>query len=129
MAKKGANTGEIYRWIDKNGKVQYSADVPEDRRATAKKVDTRSNIVSSRVPASIQGAPAPEPSQASSAVRKPVTEREKCEAAWQVYRAAEACFAQYRQSTAGGAGNKAGSRVSSEAQQTCPALIEPAACR
>lgn len=127
--KKPASKGEIYRWVDKNGKVQYSADVPEDRLSTARRVDTRSNIVSSRVPASIQGAPNVAPTTNSPGVRIPVSEREKCEAAWQAYRAAEACFAQYRQSTAGGAGNKAGSRVSEEAQQKCPALIEPASCR
>lgn len=135
VAKKPANTGEIFRWVDKNGKVQYSADVPEDRRATARKVDTRSNIVSSRIPASIQGAPQPIPDRGAAPdagaanARQPITARDKCEAAWQAYRSAELCFAQYRQSTAAGAGSRAGSRVSTEAQATCPALTEPAACR
>lgn len=133
--KKPANTGEIFRWIDSKGKVQYSSEVPEDRRSTARKVDTRTNIVSSRVPASIQGEPQPPPQpqsalgEAAPAARQPITERDKCEAAWQAYRAAEQCFAQYRQSTAGGVGNKAGSKVSAEAQEKCPSLTEPQTCR
>lgn len=128
--RKPANTGEIYRWVDKNGKVQYSADVPEDRRSTARKVDTRSNIVSSQVPASISGAPAPAPTQdAAPAARQPTTEREKCEAAWQQYNAAQACFARYRQGTAGGAGKKSGVNVSPEAEEKCQNIAEPAACR
>jgi hypothetical protein len=129
-ATRPANTGEIYRWVDKNGKVQYSADVPEDRRATAKRVDTRSNIVSSRVPASIGGAPAPEPAaDAAPVARQPITEREKCEAAWQRYNEAQACFARFRQGTAGGAGNRARGNVAAAAQENCQNLPEPAACR
>jgi Domain of unknown function (DUF4124) len=128
--RKPSNTGEIYRWVDKNGKVQYSADVPEDRRSTAKKIDTRGNIVSSRVPASIGGAPAPAPlDDAAPAARKPVTEREKCEAAWQEYNAAQACFARYRQGTVAGAGKKSGVNVSPEALENCQNIAEPAACR
>ena len=129
--KKPANTGEIFRWVDKNGKVQYSADVPEDRRATARKVDTRSNIVSSQVPASISGAaaPNPTPADAQSTARQPTTEREKCEAAWQQYNAAQACFARFRQGTAAGSGSRGGANVSSAAQENCQNLPEPAACR
>ncbi len=129
--KKPANTGEIYRWVDSQGKVQYSADVPEDRRSTARKVDTRGNIVSSRVPARIT-APAPTASassDAASTARPPVTEREKCEAAWQQYRQAEACFAQYRQGISGGSGRKAGSVVSAEAFEKCPSIAQPEPCR
>jgi hypothetical protein len=128
-ATRKVNTGEIFRWVDSNGKVQYSADVPEDRKSTARKVDTRSNIVSSRVPASIGGAPQPAPGDAAPTVRQPVTEREKCEAAWQQYNAAQACFARYRQGTVSGAGKKAGVNVSPEAQEKCQNMAEPAACR
>jgi hypothetical protein len=127
-ATRKVNTGEIFRWVDKSGKVQYSADVPEDRKSTARKVDTRSNIVSSRVPASISGAPqnTPAPSDGAPAMRQPTTERERCEAAWQRYNEAVACFSQNRQ---GINGKRAGSSISAQAQETCQALPEPAACR
>jgi hypothetical protein len=130
-AKKPTNTGEIFRWVDKNGKVQYSVDVPEDRRATARKVDTRSNIVSSQVPASISGAAAPNPTpdDAQPTARQSTTEREKCEVAWQQYNAAQACFARFRQGTAAGSGSRGGANVSSAAQDNCKNLPEPAACR
>jgi Domain of unknown function (DUF4124) len=124
--KKPANTGEIFRWVDSNGKVQYSTNVPEDRRSTARKVDTRSNIVSSRVPASIGGAPERAPSNDAAAVRQPITEREKCEAAWQRYNESVACFSQNRQ---GINGKRTGTGVSAEAQEKCEALTQPAACR
>ncbi len=126
---KTANTGDIFRWIDSKGKVQYSTDVPEDRRSTAKKIDTRSNVVSSQVPVTVQGEPqyrrpsvAP-PAAAASTARQPITEQERCEAAWQAYRAAEQCFAQYRSAS------RAGSRISEDALQNCQTLPEPRACR
>jgi hypothetical protein len=121
--KKPTNTGEIYRWVDQNGKVQYGSDVPEDRRSTARKVDTKGNVVSSRVPAPAQSGTEPP------VARKPVTEREKCEAAWQEYRAAQACFAENRQGTVRGAGKKSGSNVSEGAAEQCPNVVEPQACR
>jgi hypothetical protein len=124
--KKPVNTGEIFRWVDSNGKVQYSADVPEDRKSTARKVDTRSNIVSSRVPASISAAPQPGPRNEAPAARQPITEREKCEAAWQRYNESVACFSQNRQ---GINGKRAGTGISAEAQEKCQALAEPAPCR
>jgi hypothetical protein len=128
--KRPANTGEIYRWVDKNGKVQYGADVPEDRLSTAKKIDTRGNIVSSQVPSSMGGAPAPAPSdEAEPAARKPMTNQEKCEAAWRQYDEAQACFARHRQSTVAGAGRKAGVNVSPEGQEKCQNIAEPPACR
>jgi hypothetical protein len=130
--RKPANTGEIYRWVDKNGKVQYSTEVPEDRRSTARKIDTRGNIVSSRVPASISGAPAPATDPASDAApstRQPITEREKCEAAWKQYNESQACFAGYRQGTVKGRGNKSGSNMAEEALEKCQSLPEPAPCR
>jgi hypothetical protein len=109
-ATRKTNTGEIYRWIDANGKVQYGADVPEDRKSTARKVDTRGNVVSSRVPASIGSAPQqPAADNAAPLVRQPVTE--------------------YRQGTVSGAGNRSGSNLSPEALQNCQSLPEPAACR
>jgi hypothetical protein len=131
-ATKAANKGEIYRWVDKNGKVQYSTDVPEDRKATARKVDTRVNIVSSRVPASIGTTPTEIPpreasqSEPVSSSRQPVTEREKCEAAWQRYNDAVACFAPYRQ---GINGASRGAIVAPEAFEKCQSLPEPAPCR
>jgi Domain of unknown function (DUF4124) len=129
-ATRRANTGEIYRWIDANGKVQYGADVPEDRKSTARKIDTRGNVVSSRVPASIGSAPQqPAADNEAPIVRQPVTEREKCEAAWKAYNDSQACFAQFRQGTVRGAGNRAGSNVSQEALGNCQSLPEPAACR
>lgn len=121
--------GEIYRWTDSKGRVQYGQSVPEEYRANARKVDTRGNIVSSRVPASISPAPQPEPGNAAPMPRQPITEREKCEAAWKQYNEAQACFAQYRQGTVGGAGRRSGSNVSPEALEKCPVLTEPAACR
>jgi hypothetical protein len=129
-ATRKTNTGEIYRWIDANGKVQYGADVPEDRKSTARKVDTRGNVVSSRVPASIGSAPQqPAADNAAPVARQPVTEREKCEAAWKAYNDSQACFAQYRQGTVSGAGNRSGSNLSPDALQNCQSLPEPAACR
>jgi hypothetical protein len=125
-ATRKVNTGEIYRWVDSQGRVQYGADVPEDRKATARKVDTRSNIVSSRVPASLGGAPLPAPSDAAPTPRQPITEREKCEAAWQKYNESVACFSQNRQ---GINGKKAGTGVSAEAQEKCQDIAQPAACR
>ena len=128
-AQKTANTGEIFRWIDSKGKVQYSTDVPEDRRSTAKKIDTRGNVVSSQVPVTVQGEPqnrqpsVATPAAVASNARQPITERERCEAAWQAYRAAEQCFAQYR------GASRAGSRISEDAQKNCQPLPEPAACR
>jgi hypothetical protein len=132
--KKQSNTGEIYRWIDSQGRVQYGADVPEDRRSTARKVDTRGNIVSSRVPASIASPPsaqAPAVPAAPAASKPPqlISERERCEAAWKQYNEAQACFAQYRRGSAAGQGNKAGSSVAPEAFDKCPSLLEPEACR
>lgn len=127
--KKPSNTGEIYRWIDKQGRVQYGTDVPEDRKSTARKLDTRGNIVSSRVPARISPAPQPVPSETAPAPKKPVSEREKCEAAWQQYNESQACFAQYRQGTAAGSGKRSGSILSPEAQENCTSLPEPAPCR
>ncbi|MBS7807299.1 DUF4124 domain-containing protein [Variovorax sp. PCZ-1] len=126
--RKPANTGEIFRWVDKNGKVQYGADVPEDRRATAKKVDTRSNIVSSRVPASISPAapPAASGDGAAPIARQPITEREKCEAAWQRYNESVACFSQNRQGINAG---RTGTGISVEAQTKCQNITEPAPCR
>jgi hypothetical protein len=125
-ATRKINTGEIFRWVDKNGKVQYSADVPEDRKSTARKVDTRSNIVSSRVPASIGNAPKPETNDSAATPRQPITEREKCEAAWQRYNESVACFSQNRQ---GINGKRAGTGVSAEAQEKCQDVAQPAACR
>lgn len=126
--KKPANTGEIYRWVDKNGKVQYGTDVPETYREKARKVDTRSNIVSSQVPARIL-TPTPQPSanaNTSPTTRQPVTEREKCEAAWQRYNESAACFAQNRQ---GINARKTGTGISAEAQAKCQNIAEPAPCR
>lgn len=129
-ATRRANTGEIYRWTDANGKVQYGADVPEDRKSTARKVDTRGNVVSSRVPASIGSAPQqPVADNEAPLVRQPLTEREKCEAAWKAYNDSQACFAQYRQGTVRGAGKRSGSNMSQEALENCQSLPEPAACR
>jgi hypothetical protein len=132
--KKPSNTGEIYRWTDSKGRVQYGADVPEDRRSTARKVDTRGNIVSSRVPASIATPPsaqAPAAPNAPAASKPPqlMSERERCEAAWKQYNEAQACFAQYRRGSVAGQGSKAGSSVAPEAFEKCPLLTEPAACR
>jgi hypothetical protein len=128
--KKPASTGEIYRWMDKSGKVQYDSSVPEDSRATAKKVDTRSNIVSSRVPTRITPETSDRPTKdAPPTARQPVSEREKCEAAWSKYNESVACFAKYRQGTATGSGNRSGVNLSPEAQEKCQALTEPAACR
>jgi hypothetical protein len=121
--KKPANTGEIYRWVDKSGKVQYSADVPEDRRSTARKVDTRSNIVSSRVPARIQGAPVEDTEPTA---RAPITEREKCEAAWKQYNESVACFSKGRQGINAG---RTGTAISAEAQANCQNMAEPTPCR
>jgi Domain of unknown function (DUF4124) len=150
--KRSANTGEIFRWVDKNGKVHYSSDVPEDHKSTARKVDTRGNIVSSRVPASIAAAPAPAPAQ-DAVARQPITEREKCEAAWQEYRASQDCYAGFRRGlttkpgsasgTGSGAGSGSGtgsgsaatgpkrarSGVSPEAESQCKSVTEPAPCR
>jgi hypothetical protein len=127
--KKPSNTGEIYRWTDSQGRVQYGADVPEDRKSTARKLDTRANIVSSRVPARIYPVPQPEPSETAPTAKKPSTEREKCETAWQQYNESQSCFAQYRQGTIAGSGKKAGSNLSPEAQENCKSLPEPAPCR
>ncbi len=127
--KKPANTGEIYRWVDSKGKVQYSADVPEDRRSTARKVDTRGNIVSSRVPTSISGAPQVAPATDAPVTRQPVTEREKCEAAWKKFNEASSCFANARQGTVRGRGNNAGGNISGQTQEQCQSLTEPAPCR
>jgi hypothetical protein len=127
------NSGIIYRWTDRQGRAQYGPVVPEEFKATARKIDTRTNIVSSRVPASIGSAlPGPElldePAGTSKA-KIPATERDRCEAAWQQYNEAQACFAKYRQSTAGGAGKRAGSNISEEALKNCQSLTEPAPCR
>lgn len=127
--KKPANSGEIYRWVDKNGKVQYSTDVPEDRRSTARIVDTRSNIVSSRVPASISGAPQAAPASNAPVTRQPVTEREKCEAAWKKFNEASSCFTNARQGTVRGRGNNAGGNIAGQTQEQCQSLTEPAPCR
>jgi hypothetical protein len=125
-------SGEIYRWTDRLGRVQYGTLVPEEFSASGRKVDTRGNIVSSRVPASI-GAASPRPAAADEpAVGKPkhlMNERERCEAAWKQYNEAQACFAQYRQATVGGAGKKSGSNASAEAQEKCQSFTEPAPCR
>ncbi len=129
VTKKPANTGEIYRWVDSKGKVQYSADVPEDRRSNARKVDTRSNIVSSRVPTSISGAPIVTPETDALVTRQPVTEREKCEAAWKKYNEASACFANARQGTVRGRGNNVGGNIAGQTQEQCQSLTEPAPCR
>ncbi|TAG25926.1 MAG: DUF4124 domain-containing protein [Burkholderiales bacterium] len=127
--KKPPSSGEIYRWVDKNGKVQYGTDVPEESRAKARKVDTRSNIVSSQVPASISGAPQPMPSADAPTARVPTTAREKCEAAWRQYNDSQACFASYRQGTVKGLGKKSGSNISDEALEKCHSITEPAPCR
>lgn len=129
---KPKNTGEIYRWVDSQGRVQYGSDVPEERRATARKLDTKGNIVSSRVPERL--IPQFPPISAESNLawpqsRQPVSEREKCEAAWAQYNEAQACFAQFRQGTKRGAVKKSGSNVAPEALETCQTLPEPAACR
>jgi Domain of unknown function (DUF4124) len=127
-ATRKVNTGEIFRWVDSNGKVQYSADVPEDRKSTARKVDTRSNIVSSRVPASIASptpAAEPETENDKTPVSQPKNERERCELAWKKYNESQACFAQYQRGAAGNRGNS----VSPEAQEKCQSLAEPAPCR
>jgi Domain of unknown function (DUF4124) len=127
--KKLASSGEIYRWVDKNGKVQYGTDVPEESRAKARKVDTRSNIVSSQVPASISGAPQPMPANDAAVARQPISEREKCEAAWKKYNDSQACFAGYRQGTVKGRGNKSGSNISDEALEKCQTVTQPEPCR
>lgn len=128
--KKPVNTGVIYRWVDRNGKVQYSADVPEDRRSSARKVDTRSNIVSSQVPARVEVTPPTvQATDTPPQARAPVTAREKCEADWQAYRAAQACFAQYRQGAGGSQGKAGGSYLRDEASTNCPNVPEPAPCR
>jgi hypothetical protein len=132
--KKPSNKGEIYRWTDSQGRVQYGAEVPEDRRSTARKVDTRSNIVSSRVPARVvspQAAKTPDSpdTPAVNSSNQPTNERERCEAAWKQYKEAQACFEKYRRGSAAGQGNKAGSSLSPEAFDKCPTLTEPAACR
>ncbi len=127
--KKSSNTGEIFRWVDAKGRVQYGADVPEEFRSQARKVDTRSNIVSSRVPARItapQNQDAQSPETQQPVARKQVTEAEKCEAAWQEYRASQECFNQFRRGVAG-AGR--GTGLSPEAQTQCKDVTEPAACR
>ncbi len=126
------NTGEIFRWVDSQGRVQYGADVPEERRATARKIDTKGNIVSSRVPERFIPQPPLISAESSLALpqgRQPITEREKCEAVWAQYNEAQACFAQYRQGTTRGAGKKSGSNVAPEALEACQSLPEPAACR
>jgi hypothetical protein len=131
------NTGEIYRWVDAKGKVQYGSEVPEDRQSTARKIDTRGNTASSRVPASLgKAAVQPSSSDAAPAQRQPITEREKCEAAWEKYRAAQDCFAQLGRDeirTRAGAGSsgraRLGSRPSEEAAQKCESVIEPQPCR
>jgi hypothetical protein len=128
--RKNANSGEIFRWVDSKGKVQYSAEVPEDRLSTARRVDTRSNIVSSRVPASIAVSPPnPPPAETTASARAPVTEREKCEAAWKKYNEAVACFAQARQGTVRGRGGSGGGNVAAAEAAQCQSLAEPAPCR
>jgi hypothetical protein len=125
--KKPNNTGEIFRWTDAKGGVQYGTEVPEEYRAKARKVDGSINIVKSPAPASVgQRAPAAQPESSQSAVRKPVTEREKCEAAWQEYQASQVCFNQFRRGVAG-AGR--GTGLLPEAQNKCKDVTEPAPCR
>jgi hypothetical protein len=124
-ATRKVNTGEIYRWTDRQGRVQYGADVPEEFRSTSRKVDTRSNIVSSRVPASIGLPAAPQVEKNSAPVSQPRNERERCEAAWKKYNESLACFAQYQRGAAGNRGNS----ISPEAQEKCQSLTEPAPCR
>ncbi len=128
-ATRKARSNDIYRWVDSKGKVQYSADVPDDRLSTARKVDTRSNIISSRVPARISGAPPPSSPDGTPIARTPVTEREKCEAAWKKYNEAVACFANARQGTVRGRANKAGGNVAGSEESQCQSITEPAPCR
>jgi hypothetical protein len=125
--KKPSNTGEIFRWTDAKGRVQYGAEVPEEYRAKARKVDSTINVVKPPVPANIgQRAPAAQPEPSQPAARKPVTEREKCEAAWQEYQASQECFNQFRRGVAG-AGR--GTGLLPEAQNKCKDVTEPAPCR
>ncbi len=129
--KKPNTSGAIYRWTDAQGRVQYGAEVPEQYQAKSRKVDSSINIVKTPAPASIgqpPPAPAPAPQSASSqpTARKPVTEREKCEAAWQEYQASQECFNQFRR---GIAGPGRGTGLTPEAQRQCKDVTEPAACR
>ena len=62
-------------------------------------------------------------------VRQPTQQKEICQAVWMEYKASQECFAQHRQDTARGAGNRSGSHVSQDTFEQCKSLPEPAPCR
>jgi Domain of unknown function (DUF4124) len=137
-ATKALSPHIIYRWTDANGRVQYSQQVPEDRKHTARALDgSKINIVKSERPTASTVSPAnPAPaapvidsasSDPSAASRSTagLSAREQCEAAWREYEASLACFADNRQTIRTQSGVR--SVPNSEAAKNCRDVPKPSA--
>jgi hypothetical protein len=134
----------IYRWIDDQGRVQYSDSVPASEQSKAESVDVKSSKVSDAQRREAQTRVAKErelseslarhrEAAASKATLKPVasavglppaTKRDAggkahCEEEWRKYQESQACFAPFRTATGG---------IKAEAFQRCIEVKQPAAC-
>ena len=108
--------GDIYRWVDEQGRTHWSDVVPEKYRNSATRVDTRQyeltpeqqreaqeraererarSSVSPEPPAKAAPAPATPPAPAPAVVKRPaqrVTESTDCATWWRLYRESQECF-------------------------------------
>ena len=126
---------EIVRWVDERGVVHYSDKAPPKTRAQTVEVDKRlppeksgreiearlkgdrdylrsspGGTAADRLAGAIQPAPRP--------VSQP--NGDSCEAQWERYSAAQACFSDFR---------NANGSVGPGAYRQCPVLAEPDFCR
>jgi hypothetical protein len=119
----GVQAGDIYRWVDEQGRTQWSDVVPEKYRSSATRLDTRHYELTpeqqreaeeraarerARAPNLPEPPATPAPKSAAPSVPAPVvkrpveqvTESTDCETWWRLYRESQDCFGPFH--TVGG---------------------------
>ena len=136
----GVQAGDIYRWVDEQGRTHLSDSVPEKYRGTATRIDTRpyeltleqqreaaeraarerAQAVASAEPLAPGAPPQPTPTlPLTPVIKRPaqqVTESTDCTTWWRLYRESQKCFGPFR--TVGGG-------VKPEAFEHCNEIPSP----
>ena len=135
LAAASAQSAEVYRWTDANGRVFYGDRAPEGRRASAKvipidppppvRADAAEPIAPPRRAAPPDTRPAAPVQGGAGLIGRseslpPLEDREtRCAAAWRRFDESSACFAPYRVD---------GGRVLAEAYVRCGNVAMPSDC-
>lgn len=134
LAAAGAQSAEVYRWTDAQGRVFYGDRAPEGRKSSARVIEidqappVRAQIATRPAAPSRRAAPTtPEASMqtepavigGSQSLPRLADKDARCEAAWARFDESAACFAPYRMG---------GGKVRPEAYLQCETVMMPSDC-